>query len=183
MEPSIPPPSPLPPTEPGPSLQTLDRSTQLLDTDSPNVPKQDLEREILIECSEVYAQSLAKDWESVAALGMAMDLKVRSVSCACCGSGLMASSASSFCVSAQRGTYPSACSIPLRILYRPAHPRKRVSPFCLPRLVTEVRYLVFGYSRGTLMRLIALESIVSQHPVFQSLNAYAITSCTCTECY
>lgn len=31
-------------------------------------------------------------------------------------------------------------------------------------------------SRGTLTRLIALESIVSQHPVFQSLNAYAIPS-------
>jgi hypothetical protein len=83
MEPSIPPPSPLPPTEPGPSLQILDTSTELLDdTDSLNLPKQDLEREILIECSEVYAQSLAKDWEGVAALGMAMDLKVRSVFCA-----------------------------------------------------------------------------------------------------
>lgn len=78
MEPSIPPPSPLPPTEPGPSLQTLDTSTQLLETtDSPNLPKQDIEREILIECSEIFAQSLSKEWESVAALGMAMDLKVR----------------------------------------------------------------------------------------------------------
>ena len=78
MQVDMPPPSPPVPIEPGPSMQDIDKSTQFPadePTDS-SLPKEDVERAILIECSEIHAQALSKDWEAVAALGQAMDLKV-----------------------------------------------------------------------------------------------------------
>lgn len=78
MDATIPPPSPVVPLEPGPSMQDVDASAQFRadETTDENLPKEDVERAILIECSEIQAQALARDWEAVAALGLAMDLKV-----------------------------------------------------------------------------------------------------------
>lgn len=78
MDTTIPPPSPPVPLEPGPSMQDIDESAQFLadETTDPSLSKEDLERAILIECSEIQAQALSRNWEAVAALGQAMDLKV-----------------------------------------------------------------------------------------------------------
>ncbi|GHJ85152.1 hypothetical protein NliqN6_1554 [Naganishia liquefaciens] len=142
MQVDMPPPSPPVPIEPGPSMQDIDKSTQFPadePTDS-SLPKEDVERAILIECSEIHAQALSKDWEAVAALGQAMDLK-----------------------------HPLS-EYPLKGEHTPPH-----VAFLLPYFIAQ---LILGNARGTLVRLISLESIVSQHPIFQSLNtlAYALSN-------
>lgn len=82
MEPTVPPPSPPAPIEPGPTMQDMDLSAEFLanETTDPSVTKEDLERAVLIECSEIQAQALSRNWEAVAALGQAMDLKVSAMS-------------------------------------------------------------------------------------------------------
>lgn len=78
-DPHIPPPSPSPPRESGPTIESVVQSSFPLVDDSTDAPKPDQERAIHIESSEVYASVLQRDWEAVAALGMAMDVKVSSV--------------------------------------------------------------------------------------------------------
>lgn len=75
-DPHIPPPSPSPPSESGPTIDGVVQSAFPLVDDSTDAPKPDQERAIHIESSEVYASALQRDWEAVAALGMAMDVKV-----------------------------------------------------------------------------------------------------------
>lgn len=79
-DPHIPPPSPSPPRdESGPTISSVVQSSFPLVDDSTDASKPDQERAIHIEASEVYANVLEQKWEAVAALGMAMDVKVSPV--------------------------------------------------------------------------------------------------------
>lgn len=79
-DPHIPPPSPSPPRdEAGPTIESVVQSSFPMVDDSTDAPQPDQERAIRIEASEVYANVLERNWEAVAALGMAMDVKVSSV--------------------------------------------------------------------------------------------------------
>ncbi|KAJ9098106.1 hypothetical protein QFC21_004435 [Naganishia friedmannii] len=76
------PPSPIAPIEPGPhepnAVFASNRAQPLLEeaSSSTHVSKQDLERAILIECTELYVLVVEGDWRGLASLGLAMDLKV-----------------------------------------------------------------------------------------------------------
>ncbi|KAJ9092710.1 hypothetical protein QFC19_008635 [Naganishia cerealis] len=77
------PPSPPAPLEPGPSdftaVLAASHAPELLEESSSASgigSKEDRERAILIECTEVFVLVLESDWQGVAAVGLAMDLKV-----------------------------------------------------------------------------------------------------------
>ncbi|KAJ9117432.1 hypothetical protein QFC22_004282 [Naganishia vaughanmartiniae] len=77
------PPSPVAPIEPGPrqtnAVLASSNAQPLLEESSPAASsKQDLERAILIECTELFVLVVEGDWHGVSSLGLAMDLKASS---------------------------------------------------------------------------------------------------------